>query len=346
MMRITVPIVVFGFVLLSAIMTPVGVANNVELRGMLANLGSAEYTWNSASFPGFYYDIDTNLGTEQLTFRLSNVDSSGAVAALSDQPDALGERGVSYTTMAQAKNFKFKPWGQYQVIGFLADRYFAAYSSVVTQGMESANENMPFLFDRSKNRNLMTNEQLTKILIDDNSEISIDSSSPLALKEGYELKLKSVNENETKTILQLKKDGNLVDTQIISPGVEGARLADKTYYYKKDIGETKEIVIIAVHVKNVFHAANDSATIDGIFQISDTPMPIKAEQQYGKMSIRTVDATALTITMDNKDNQIVLGKGLDIPLMGKIRIKTADQSSISSDNPLRYYIYSEEPCEC
>jgi len=33
------------------------------------------------------------------------------------------------------------------------------------------------------------------------------------------------------------------------------------------------------------------------------------------MSIRTVDPTALAITMDNRDNQIILSKNKDISLM-------------------------------
>jgi hypothetical protein len=52
----------------------------------------------------------------------------------------------------------------------------------------------------------------------------------------------------------------------------------------------------------------------------------------------------MTITMDNKDNQITLGNNMDIPLMGKIHIRTANQDPIDAANPLRYYLYSEEPC--
>jgi S-layer protein (TIGR01567 family) len=303
------------------------------------------FVWDHSNFPGFYYDLDKNIGAEQLEFRHSEATPSSAT--LSDQMDVDGNRGVVYTTAAQTKFFKFRPWGAYELIGFLGDIYFATYKQEVTQSMVDANESIPFIFDKSKNRNLMTHENLCRILIDDNKEIFLDSSSPLMLKEGYSLALKSVSANDTKAILTLMKNGQLVDTQIIQPGIEGARLADKTYHYKKDIGDTKEIVIIAVHVKNVFHdPENDSAMVDGIFQISDTPVPIKPGQQHGKMSIRNINTSSMMITMDNKDNQIVLSKGIDIPLMGKIHIRTADQSTITEDNPLRYYIYSEEPCKC
>ena len=120
---------------------------------------------------------------------------------------------------------------------------------------------------------------------------------------------------------------------------------DKTYYYKRDVGDTTNIVTIAVHFKNSIHGSNkDIATIDGIFQISDTPMAITPDQQYGKMSIRNGDATGMTITMDNKDNQIVLSKNKDILLMQNIHIKTADQDGTDS-SPLRYYICLEGAIE-
>ena len=57
------------------------------------------------------------------------------------------------------------------------------------------------------------------------------------------------------------------------------------------------------------------------------------------LSIRNVDPNTMTITMDNKDNAIDLSKDLDIELMQNIHLKTADQSTITADNPLRYYIY-------
>jgi hypothetical protein len=68
-------------------------------------------------------------------------------------------------------------------------------------------------------------------------------------------------------------------------------------------------------------------------------MPISADQEYGKMRIRTVDANALTLTMENKDNRVVLSRNKDVPLLGDINIRTADQSDTGLENPLRYYIF-------
>ena len=47
-------------------------------------------------------------------------------------------------------------------------------------------------------------------------------------------------------------------------------MADKTYFYKKDVGGSKDLVIIAVHFKNAFRGVDSNLiTIDGVWQISD-----------------------------------------------------------------------------
>jgi S-layer protein (TIGR01567 family) len=333
-------IMLTAMMVLSALAVAVS-ATEVDVRGQVTNLGVPEFTWDTSSFAGFYYDIDKNLGAEKITFRLTNVGAGADSATLSDQADANGLRGVVYETSAQPKNFKFKPWGQYEVIGFLADKYFAAYDSDVTASMTDAGETVPFIADKSKNDNLMTNEQIAKVLMDDNKEMTITSANPLKLAEGYQLAIKSIDIDGNKAYLELTKNGQVVDSKVIQPSISGAKMADQTYYYKVDLGDTKEIVQIAVHFKNAFRGADTNiATIDGEFQISDTVTTLKSEQQYDKMSIRNVDATAKTITMDNKDNQITLTKNKDVVLMQNIYIKTADQDA-TAESPLRYYVYKK-----
>lgn len=317
-------------------------AGSTEIRGAPADIGVPIFTWTAINFPGFYYDIDKNLGTEQLTLRPS--ESDGSQAILSEWEDESGSKGVVYQTTAQQKNFKFGPWGSYLVIGFLGEPYFAGYDDAITPAMEDSGTGMPLLYDRSTNKNLMSSEQISRVLIDDNTETYITSDKPLELKEGYGLAIKSVNANETRVIVDLLKDGKTIDTKIVQPGIEQSTIADRTYIFKKDIGNTKNIVAIAVHFKNAFRGGNnesDSATVDGIFQISDKPTPIKVDQHFGKLMIRTIDSNSYTITMDNTDYRIVLSRNKDIPLMGDIFIKTADQSNTGSENPLRYYIYKK-----
>jgi len=96
-------------------------------------------------------------------------------------------------------------------------------------------------------------------------------------------------------------------------------------------------VTIAVHFKD---AVNDGrkaqAIVDGIWQISQTPISVNPDASYGKMLVRSIDANSGAITMDNKDNAITLGKNRDVSLFPGIGLKTADNDS------LRFFIYKQE----
>ncbi len=305
-----------------------------EIRGECTDLGSGKFGWSCKNFPGFYYDLDQNICTEQLSFRLSDIDANRSTALLSDKPDENGSRGVLYVSKAEEKQFKFLPWGCYKILGFLGEGYFAAYSC---EGEDSD----PFLFNESENSNLMADEQISRILIDDDTERTVTSKTPLELEAGYALAIRSMDADGNKLYLELSKAGQMVDAKVISPSKLGATMVDRTYYYKRNIGNTKDIVIIAVHFKNALRGADTSmATVDGIFQVSDVPLSIKKDQKYDKMSICEINSTDMTLIMDNKDRPITLSKNKDISLMGRIRIRTADQRIIDMKHPLRYCIYS------
>lgn len=313
-----------------------------EVRSIILKLSQKEVTLDGSSFPGLYYDMDYDSVTEKLTFRLSDIAPDGSSAVLSDKPDANGNRGIVYTTAAEPYEFDFSPWGQYEEIRFLGGDYFAAYDGNPTWSMNETGQSVPFLYDRSDSKNLMINEQISEILIDTKDEENINMTESLMLEEGYELAIRNISSDGKKVYVDLRKNGEVIDSKVISPSIEGADIGDETYYYRKDLGGTKDIVLIAVHIKSVFSSAGmESARVDGIFQISETPVRLNSDIHYGKMSVREIDPTALTIKMDNKDNKITLRKNEDILLMDRIHIFTADQDEINASNPLRYYVYKD-----
>ncbi len=311
MKRLTA-IMLTSLAILLATVSVVGAVPNLEVRGQVA---TGDFTWNPQNFAGFYYDIKDDIGTETLATTIT-----GDKKLSGDSP-----YGIKYLTTAQNKAFKFEDWGSYKVMGFLAEPYFAGYNA---PGL---------LYDQSTDENSLSSEQLERILIDDDTEMTVTSGTPLKLQEGYELSIKSIDIDGNKVYLELTKDGSVVDSKVISPSKDGATLADKTYYYKDpQVGEQKKLVTIAVHFKNAFRGADQNlATIDGTWQISDNPTPVKADTKYEKMTITSVDANAGTVTMENKDNAITLSKNKDTVLMPDISLKTADNDT------LRYYIYKE-----
>jgi S-layer protein (TIGR01567 family) len=234
-------------------------------------------------------------------------------------------------------DFEFEDWGSYNIIGFMGKRYFAGYAN--NENMDDWNK---LLFKESVDENSLSGEQLQTILMDNDEQMTITAVKPLKLAEAYELAIKYIDSNGM--FVELTKNGAVVDSKVMMPSKDGATMADKTYLYKRDAGEQKGLVIIAVHFKNAVTIQNQTvATVDGIWQISDTPTPVKIDTEFGKMRIASVSAD--TIVMDNKDNSIALSKNKDTELLGDIRIKTADQDVIDELNPIRYYIYLDEKCD-
>ncbi|MGD9566137.1 MAG: S-layer protein domain-containing protein, partial [Methanothrix sp.] len=299
----------------------VSAVDKVEIRGPVAEVvDGAVYTWGPQQFAGFYYDIDDNIGQESITLTITG--------------DALDEpEGVVYETTAQQDEFEYEEWGKFWTIGFFADEYFAAY---VEGDAEDA-----YLFDDSTDTNLMVDEQLSKVLYNDDDERTFTTGTPLKLKEDYELAIEAIDLDGNKVYVQLMKNGEVVDSAVVEPSKDGATIKDKTYTYKKWLGDTEKIVVIAVHFKNAFRGADtDLATVDGIWQISDTITDVEEDTEYDKMTIQSVNADTKTITMDNEDNKITLNKNKDQLLMENIRIKTADQD-FTAEDPLRFYLYKE-----
>jgi len=299
------------------------------IRGPVATVVDATYTWGPQEFAGFFYDIDDNLGTEQITMTITG-------DALAEDVPAGQDRGVIYRTTGQADDFEFEDWGEYITIGFLADQYFAAYVEA-----DNAKEDA-FLYYDSEDRNLMVDEQLSRVLINDDEEYTFTTGTPLKLKEGYELAIRAIDLDGNKVYVELFKDGKSVDSAVVEPSKDNADMEDKSYTYTMNMGDTEDIVVIAAHFKNAFRGAEqDLATVDGIWQISDAVTEVEEDTEYDKMTVQTVNSDDYVIEMDNEDNKITLNKNKDTLLMENIRIKTADQDDITAEDPLRFYIYKE-----
>jgi len=298
-----------------ALFKEISQAGSYDIRGRTA---TGNFSWFSGNFSGFFYDVDQGFGTEMIQTNLSNGNQ------LSGNPPY----GVIYTTIAQEKNFKFRRWGTYNAIGFLGKKYFNNYLN-----NPETDDDDKILFAKSIDTNSLAKGQLEEILKDDNSEIALASGKTLKLAEGYELVIRSID-SDGKVSLELNKDGHSKDLMIMVPSKDGATMADKTYYYVTNVGSLKGLAIIAVHFKKALRVGGSSqAIIDGIWQISDTPCDVKANNQYEEMRIADLDPYSGTITMDNRDNTITLARNIDTPLMADIHLRTADNDT------LRYYIY-------
>ncbi|MDG6242844.1 MAG: S-layer protein domain-containing protein [Methanolobus sp.] len=267
-----------------------------ELRGTVVE-GNDEFTWTPLNFEGFYYDIDEGIQTEKLELK------SISGRTIND---------LVYTSNPEEVLFERSGWGRYDVIGFMAEKYFAGYT---TNTSNSITGGSPV--------SLIATGKLSKVLIDEDDKKSVYSGSSLVLEEGYRLNIVEVDVNGNNVWVTLAKDGKEVDSDIVS--------GSGTYGYEEELGSDK-VPIIAIHFDSIFRGTETNAVfIQGIFQISEDYIELESGDTFGRMEVKTFDSNA--IVMENKDS-ITLTRDRSISLMGDINIKVADDS-----NTVRYYPY-------
>lgn len=139
------------------------------------------------------------------------------------------------------------------------------------------------------------------------------------------LKAAEVDVNGNRVLLELYRDGELVDSGITS--------SNGDYIYEADIGGAEDVPMIATHISTVFRSREtDAVFIEGIFQVSDDYLELSQGDSFGKMEISTISSSG--ITMKNEDS-ISLSRGNTISLMGNVSFKVADS------NVLRFYPFVE-----
>lgn len=242
---------------------------------------------------GFYYDLDEDIGTEKLKIE----DIKGR---------SIKEGKLIYSTSPQEVSFEYSNFGKYEVIGFMADKYFAGYTK-------------NSLVSSKKEISVLDSDQLHKIILDDDDKRTFYAGSTISLKEGYALRMTDIDIGAgTGTIwIVLYKDGKEVDNDVVAGG--------ENYIYEKKVGG-KEIPVIAIHFDSVFRGREvNAAFIKGIFQISESYTEIRSGKSYGKMEITEVSRNK--IVMEN-DDDIDLSSGSTIDIMGNIKFKVADSDEL------------------
>ncbi|MDD2835472.1 MAG: S-layer protein domain-containing protein [Methanothrix sp.] len=266
--------------------------------------------WNSLNYSGYYFDQKQSLGAETLAF----FDIKGRTIEPARTPIVYQENktvvqsGLQYTTMLQAKEFEYKPWGHYFIIGFLGAPWFAGYDSSL-QG-------------KTPSLSLLENEDLGRVLIDIELQGKILAGN-YSLEEGYQMRIMDVGNDSL--FLQLLKEGVVVDSSVVK--------SNTTYIYKKDMDYINDMPIIMMHFGNVFNNGTHSfAILDGIFQISDRYIfPIDPGTGFSELEIVLVQPDKMILINPdginlNKNSDVNIGPGMDI--------------RVADNDTLRYYLHT------
>ncbi|WP_292390180.1 S-layer protein domain-containing protein [Methanosarcina sp. UBA5] len=273
------------------------VYNGSSLTDILANNAygnGTAITMDASKFAAFFYDIDNNVTTESLSIKNT-----------SDTKDrVIGKDALVYKTTIGQTDYKYGDWGNYSVLGFFADKYIPLKSN-----------------DASK---------LAKLVLDSDDKYTLKTGEKLDLGDGYSLEAKQVDVDGKKVWLELDKDGQYVDDQIVSTDS-----GDSTWTCKVDgVQGEDNVPVLKVHVNQVFQGAVDSiAQVDGLWLIDyANAIKINSDDEYGKLNNVAINGPTITISNDDtmtltKDSDQEIGQGL--------YFKVAD-----SDD-LRFYAYKQ-----
>ncbi|MBN1323485.1 MAG: hypothetical protein JW986_05725 [Methanotrichaceae archaeon] len=296
-----------------------------EIRGAVRRW-TGSVSWDPQSFSGFYYDLDNDSGVERLGL------DAGAIE---------GGVAVKYLTSPKERRFAMPLWGWYRSIGFLGEDHLAAYSErTVVVGEE---EIKPPLFEACEDSDPLKEEQLQRVLINSEDRVLLRQGQTLSLKGGYILDIVEVDSLKETIAITLQMAGVVLDRATIKASSK-AEIAEKTYIYRRTVGELKGLVTIAVYFSGIIkHIAGDRAAIEGIFQLSEEVTAVSKDTVYGRMRISEVSSKAVEMS-----GGISIGRGEEIILLGDIRrgigigIRAADQDWISTEEPLKLQLYRTE----
>ncbi len=264
-----------------------------DVRGTVVS-GTQSYTWTSDNFAGFFYDLKKNVGTETLS--VSGVNGR-----------TIPKNGLNYSTTVSKVDYNADDVfnGTYPVLGFFAQKYVPLKST-----------------DASK---------LAKLVLDSDDKYTLKTGETLDLGDGYSLQAKQVDVDGNKVWLELDKDGEYVDDEIVSTDS-----GDHIWTCEvDDVQGEDNVPVLKVHVNQVFQGAVDSiAQIDAIWLIDyANAIKINTDDEFGKLNDVSINGPTITISNDDtfsltKDSDQEIGEGM--------YFKVADS------NVLRYYPYVEE----
>ena len=271
-----------------------------EVRGQVAS-GTGDFTWDAANFAGFYYDLNDDVETESLS-----------VSKL--KGNVIDKGGLKYSTTIKNVDYEYsKPslgWGKYPVIGFFAEEY------------------IPINPDKA--------DKLAKLIMDSDDKYTLRTGEQLDLgEEGYALEAKQVDVDGEKVWLEFTKDGEFVDDEIISVGTSNS---SNTWEVElDDIQDEDDVIVLRVHVNQVFQGAVDSiAQIEGIWLIDyANAMKIESDDEFGDLDDVSIQGDTISITNEDtftltRDDEVEIGQGMFF--------KVADTPSTE----IRYYPFVEK----
>ncbi len=278
------------------------------LRGTVAE--NKTYTWTPLNFEGFYYDINTSVGTEKLDI----IDLNGRIIEAGD---------LEYTSTIQEVDFK------------------ANFSDLDPANFPAKYPAMCLFGEMYVPLTNSTPDKLTKLLIDNNENYILALEETLAINDEYTLFLKHINTDNKMAWLELSRNGEEIHDQIITIGNYG-----DTIVYEEDIEDQDDVEIMRIHLNNV--ALNNTVTIDGIWLRDDKNIvEMNIGDPFTKLSVSEIGKNYLKMT---NDETITLIRDSVVDIVGNFVFRVADDdvlryypyTEITTSSELSIYTFTPD----
>ncbi|MDD4161700.1 MAG: S-layer protein domain-containing protein [Methanothrix sp.] len=160
----------------------------VEAAYVRGHLSYGSDIWRADDFGWFYYDLDKDLGGEEL-----RIDMQGRTA----------EKGhIVYSSKTWSQQFEYEPWGSFQAVAFLGKPYLAGYPESIFTGEVSS----------------LGKGALRRILIDVKDEYTLTYNNTMPLMNGYVLTVAEISEKSDVVNFVLLKNNKPVHRAVVSIG--------------------------------------------------------------------------------------------------------------------------------
>lgn len=301
--------------------TPTPTYGSYEIYGTIAsetgvvgeiNLSTLPVTWTPQSFAGFYYDLNSNMGNEELT--LKNIDISGRNIPVdglyyntSAQPRMLNvvkEVFGGNVTAAQAKGLKKTGIGQafeggnYQVVGWQGEKY-VAFNGKVNKLSKLVLEHGP---SSTEKKTLWVGETWD-------------------IGNGWTLTARSIDAKAypRQAWLILGKDGVKKDDIFLTEG-------NIYTYVDKRIFNESDVPMFVTYIDYMFVGATSAGVqLKYTWAISPDVQTIQSGEKFGTLK---VDSLTPNLVLKNTDSIINLPKGSIVDITDKLKFKVADSDTL------------------
>ena len=281
-------------------------AETLEVRGTVVNLYDAQpcdLVWNATNFGAFWYDLDSNLTTEEL--RIVN----GTLL------DAPWDRTIDKNCLFYSTSPVYREYELYENENLTVE-------SSHTDGdtgywVEGWMGEMYVAIDNNA-------DELTKLLVEfeDDDRKTLATGKEWDLGGGFALTANQIIGDDT-VEFTLSKNGLELDNKNVSVG--------GVYTYTTDLAGEYDVPVFSCYVEVVFRGDDcDVVQLQYVFLIDDDVLEIETSQTYGAMKVTT--ASSSQVVLRNDESTIDLDEDCTEHIMGDMYFKIADD-----ENTIRFY---------